>query len=145
MKYNILQFSFGDGYAGSAKMAILSSSVLIEKGHNVTLFVSKDSLTKKRAFEKGIPIAEIESRQKTSILIKEVLKNLGEEKADFAIAYHSQDRKVVMKLKSVLKKDIISVAYRQNISLSLQDLPYPMLTWTALPFILLVFCIPASG
>jgi len=118
MKYNILQFSFGDGYAGSAKMAILSSSALIKKGHNVTLFVSKDSLTKKRAFEKGIPIAEIESRQKTSILVKEVLKNLGEEKADFAIAYHSQDRKVVMKLKSVLKKDIISVAYRQNISLS---------------------------
>ena len=118
MKYNILQFSFGDGYAGSAKMAILSSSALIEKGHNVTLFVSKDSLTKKRALEKGIPIAEIESRQKTSILIKEVLKNLGAAKADFAVAYHSQDRKVVMKLKSVLKKDIISVAYRQNISLS---------------------------
>ena len=118
MKYNILQFSFGDGYAGSAKMAILSSSALIEKGHNVTLFVSKDSLTKKRALEKGIPITEIESRQKTSILVKEVLKNLGEAKADFAVAYHSQDRKVVMKLKSVLKKDIISVAYRQNISLS---------------------------
>lgn len=47
MRYNILQFSFGDGYAGSAKMAILSSSALIEKGHNVKLFVSKDSLTKK--------------------------------------------------------------------------------------------------
>jgi len=118
MRYNILQFSFGDGYAGSAKMAILSSSALIEKGHNVKLFVSKDSLTKKRALEKGIPIAEIESRQKTSILVKEVLKNLGAVKADFAVAYHSQDRKVVMKIKSKFKKDIISVAYRQNISLS---------------------------
>ncbi len=84
MKYNILQFSFGDGYAGSAKMAILSSSALIEKGHNLTLFVSKDSLTKKRALEKGIPIAEIESRQKTSILVKEVLKYLDAAKADFA-------------------------------------------------------------
>jgi glycosyltransferase involved in cell wall biosynthesis len=118
MKYNILQFSFGDGYAGSAKMAILSSSALIEKGHNVKLFVSKDSLTKKRALEKGIPITEIESRQKTSSLVKEVIKNLGEDKSNFVVAYHSQDRKVVMKLKSKLKKEIISVAYRQNISLS---------------------------
>jgi glycosyltransferase involved in cell wall biosynthesis len=118
MRYNILQFSFGDGYAGSAKMAILSSSALIEKGHNVKLFVSKDSLTKKRASDKGIPIVEIESKQKTSSLVKEVIKNLGEEKVDFTVAYHSQDRKVVMKLKSKLKNEIISVAYRQNISLS---------------------------
>jgi glycosyltransferase involved in cell wall biosynthesis len=118
MSYRILQFSFGDGYAGSAKMAILSSAVLIESGHNVKLFVSNDSLTKKRALEKGIPIIEIESRQKTSLLVKEVMKKLGQEKADFAVAYHSQDRKVVMKLKSTFKKDIISVAYRQNISLS---------------------------
>ncbi|MCW8803654.1 MAG: glycosyltransferase family 4 protein, partial [Ignavibacteriaceae bacterium] len=47
-----------------------------------------------------------------------VIKHVKEEKADFAVAYHSQDRKVVMKLKSIFKKDIISVAYRQNISLS---------------------------
>ncbi len=118
MKYKILQFSFGDGYAGSAKMAILSSSVLIEKGHKVTLFVSKDSLTKKRALEKGIPIIELDSRNKTSALVDDVIKNLGEDKADFVVAYHSQDRKVVMKLKSKLKSNIISVAYRQNISLS---------------------------
>jgi glycosyltransferase involved in cell wall biosynthesis len=118
MKYNIIQFSFGDGYAGSAKMAILSSSALIEKGHNVKLFVSKDSLTKKRALEKGIPIVELDSRKKISVLVKEVIKNFGEDKSDFAVAYHSQDRKVVMKLKSKLKKNIISVAYRQNISLS---------------------------
>lgn len=115
---NILQFSFGDGYAGSAKMAILSSSALIKNGHKVTLIVSKDSLTKKRAVEKGITILEFDSKQKKSSLVKEVLKRLGEEKSDFAVAYHSQDRKVVMKLKSIKKKDIISVAYRQNISLS---------------------------
>ena len=30
----------------------LSSAALIEKGHKVILFVSKDSLTKKRALEK---------------------------------------------------------------------------------------------
>jgi glycosyltransferase involved in cell wall biosynthesis len=118
MSYKIFQFSFGDGYAGSAKMAVLSSKVLRDKGHEVKLFVSKDSLTKKRALEKGIPIIELNSRQKFSALVKEVVENIGEEKPDFALAYHSQDRKVVMKIKAKLKKEIISVAYRQNISLS---------------------------
>jgi glycosyltransferase involved in cell wall biosynthesis len=118
MSYKIFQFSFGDGYAGSAKMAVLSSKALIDKGHQVKLFVSKDSLTKKRALEKGIPIAEIDSRQKLSLLLKEVMDNFEGEKPNFAVAYHSQDRKVVMKLKSKLKKEIISIAYRQNISLS---------------------------
>jgi glycosyltransferase involved in cell wall biosynthesis len=118
MEYDILQFSFGDGFAGSAKMAILSSSALIKNGHKVRLIVSKNSLTKKRAVEKGIPIFELDSKQKTSTIVKEIIKKFGEEKTDFAVAYHSQDRKVVMKLKSIKKKDIISVAYRQNISLS---------------------------
>jgi len=118
MKYKILQFSFGDGYAGSAKMAILSSNALIKQGHSVKLFVSRDSLTNKRAVEKGISVVELDSKHKTSALVKEVVKSIENEKPDFAIAYHSQDRKVVMKLKSALKKNIISVAYRQNISLS---------------------------
>lgn len=118
MCYKIFQFSFGDGYAGSAKMAVLSSKALIDKGHLVRLFVSKDSLTKKRALEKGIPIFELDSRQKFSSLLKVVINKLGEEKPDFAVAYHSQDRKVVMKLKAKLKKEILSIAYRQNISLS---------------------------
>jgi glycosyltransferase involved in cell wall biosynthesis len=118
MSYKIFQFSFGDGYAGSAKMAVLSSKALIDKGHQVKLFVSKDSVTKKRALEKGIPIVELNSRLKLSELVKEVVENFAEEKPDFAVAYHSQDRKVVMKLKAKFKKEIISVAYRQNMSLS---------------------------
>ena len=118
MKYNILQFSFGDGFAGSAKMAVLSSKVLIDSGHSVILAVSKDSLTKKRAMEKNIPVIELDSLKSKSTLIRDVLDQIKNEKFDFAVAYHSQDRKVVMKLKSKLKKKIISVAYRQNISLS---------------------------
>ncbi len=118
MFYNINQFSFGDGYAGSAKMAILSSSKLIEKGHSVKLFVSKDSLTKRRALEKGIPIIELESKRKLSLLVNDVIENISYQKPDFVVAYHSQDRKVVMKLKAKFRKQIISVAYRQNISLS---------------------------
>jgi glycosyltransferase involved in cell wall biosynthesis len=118
MSYRIFQFSFGDGYAGSAKMAVIGSKVLIDKGHKVMLFVSKDSLTKRRALEKGIPIIELDSRQKLSSLVNEVIENFGEEKPDFAIAFHSTDRKVVMKLKAKLKKELICVAYRQNISLS---------------------------
>jgi len=118
MSYKIFQFSFGDGYAGSAKMAVLSSKALIDKGHQVKLFVSKDSLTKKRALEKGIPIVELDSRQKLSLLLKEVMDNFEGEKPNFAVAFHSLDRKVVMKLKAKFKKEILSIAYRQNISLS---------------------------
>lgn len=119
MNYAINQFSFGDGYAGSAKMAVISSRALIDKGHKVKLFVSKDSITKRRALEKGIPIVELNSKQKISGLFKDVLDNISHVKSDFAVAFHSQDRKVVMKLKSKFKKEIISVAYRQNISLSI--------------------------
>jgi len=68
--------------------------------------------------EKRIPIVELNSRQKFSSLVNEVIESFGEEKPDFVVAYHSQDRKVVMKLKAKFKKEIISVAYRQNISLS---------------------------
>jgi glycosyltransferase involved in cell wall biosynthesis len=118
MSYKIFQFSFGDGYAGSAKMAVLSSKALIDKGHQVKLFVSKDSLTKRRALEKGIPITELDSNQKLSLLLKDVMDNFEGEKPNFAVAYHSQDRKLVMKLKAKFKKEIISIAYRQNISLS---------------------------
>ncbi len=118
MKYNILQFSFGDGYAGSAKVAVLNSKALIDEGHTVKLFVSKDSVTKKRALEKGIPVVELDSRKKISLLIKDVIDNLIGQKVDFALANHSLDRKVVIKLKRKFKNDIISVAYRHNISLS---------------------------
>jgi len=118
MSYKIYQFSFGDGYAGSAKMAVLSSKALIQKGYDVKLFVSKESLTKKRALENEIPIVELNSRQKNSFLFRDLLENIQDEKPDFAIAFHSQDRKIVMKLKRRFKKEVLSIAYRQNISLS---------------------------
>ena len=118
MKYKILQFSFGDGFAGSAKMAILSSKALLDDGHSVKLVVSKNSLTKKRALEKEIPIIELDSKKKNSLIVKDILANKDISNTEFVVAYHSQDRKVVMKIKSKLKKEIISVAYRQNISLS---------------------------
>ena len=118
MKYNIIQFSFGDGYAGSAKMAVLNSKALIDKGHSVQLFVSKDSVTKKRAKDKGIPVVELDSKKKNSLLIKDVIDNLSGQEVDFALANHSLDRKVVIKLKRKFKNEIISVAYRHNISLS---------------------------
>lgn len=118
MKYKILQFSFGDGFAGSAKMAILSSKALLDGGHLVKLVVSKDSFTKKRALEKGIPIIELDSKRNNKLIVREILANKDLSDTDFVVAYHSQDRKVVTKIKSELKKEIISVAYRQNISLS---------------------------
>ena len=53
---NIFQFSFGDGYAGSSKVALQSSRILMQNGFGVYLFVTKDSLTEKRAVDEGISI-----------------------------------------------------------------------------------------
>lgn len=119
MKYNIYQFSFGDGYAGSAKMAILSSSVLSEFGNDVTLIVSKNSLTERRAKEKNIKTIEFDSTQKYSQLFDQILSDVKINKPDFCITYHSLDRKIGNSLKSKLGKKIINVAYRQNMSKSL--------------------------
>jgi len=119
MKYKIYQFSFGDGYAGSAKMAILSSSVLSEYGNDVTLIVSKNSLTERRAKEKNIKTIEFDSTQKYSRLFDQILSEVKINKPDFCITYHSLDRKIGNSLKSKLGKKIINVAYRQNMSKSI--------------------------
>jgi glycosyltransferase involved in cell wall biosynthesis len=119
MKYKIYQFSFGDGYAGSAKMAILSSSVLSESGNDVTLIVSKNSLTERRAKEKNIKTIEFDSTQKYSQLFDQILSDVKINKPDFCITYHSLDRKIGNSLKSKLGKKIINVAYRQNMSKSI--------------------------
>ena len=119
MKYKIYQFSFGDGYAGSAKMAILSSVVLSELGNDVTLVVSKNSLTERRAKDKNIKTIEFDSTQKYSHLFDQILSDVKINKPDICITYHSLDRKIGNSLKSKLGKNIINVAYRQNMSKSI--------------------------
>lgn len=119
MNYKLIQLSFGDGYAGSAKMAILSSKVLLEKGQDVILFVSKNSLTEKRAIEKGINTIALDNNKKLSMLTNEVLFSIKDFNPNFVITYHSLDRKIGIRLKRKLKNELKSIAYRQNMSKSL--------------------------
>lgn len=116
MKFKIFQFSFGDGYAGSAKVAILSSRLLSEKGHNVTLFVSDNSLTEKRAKEMGINVIAMNSSENFKDLIKKITEYFEIVKPDFLISHHSLDRKIGFKLKSKFKKEFINIGYRHNIT-----------------------------
>ncbi len=118
MNNKIFQFSFGDGYAGSAKIAILSSELLKNKGYDVTLFASTNSLTERRAKEKGIKVIALDSKQDFKILINSIYSIFDEINPQFIISYHSLDRKVGIKLKSKYKKKILNIAYRQNISMS---------------------------
>jgi len=112
----IFQFSFGDGFAGSAKMALLSSEVLLQKGYNVKLFASQNSLTSSRAKQRNIPLVELDSKQKFNLLIKQIIEIVGKEKPGIVISYHSLDRKVGIALKRKYGKNIINISYRQNMS-----------------------------
>ncbi|MBZ0199328.1 MAG: glycosyltransferase [Ignavibacteriaceae bacterium] len=130
MSGKIFQFSFGDGYAGSAKIAILSSGLLAEKGYRVTLFVSQDSLTEKRGKEKeeeskskserggNLKIVALDSSQKFNLLFEEIVEWFEKEKPDFVISHHSLDRKVGLNLKRKFGKRFTNIAYRHNITKS---------------------------
>jgi len=119
LMYNkVLQICFGDGYAGSAKMAILSSELLQKRGFDVIFLASKDSLTEKRAVEKKIKVFPMNSRQDFKLLLKEIFTLFEKEKPDFVISHHSLDRKVGIKLRSKFGKRFINIGYRHNISQS---------------------------
>jgi glycosyltransferase involved in cell wall biosynthesis len=118
MGFKIFQFSFGDGYAGSAKIAILSSKLLVERGHDVTLFASKNSLTEKRGKENNVNVISLDSTLKIKILMKEISKYFEEKNPQFVLSHHSLDRKVGFKLKSKYGKEFFNIAYRHNITKS---------------------------
>jgi glycosyltransferase involved in cell wall biosynthesis len=115
-RLKIFQFSFGDGFAGSAKMALLSSDVLLQKGYDVTLFTSQNSLTASRAKQRNIPLVEFDSRQKFNLLMKQIIELYEKEKPRIVFSYHSLDRKVGIALKRKFGKKIINISYRQNMS-----------------------------
>ena len=118
MAFNVLQISFGDGYAGSATMAILSSVALGKLGYNVSLLVSENSLTEKRGRERGLKVVSFNSRSTNKNLFDEVENYFSKFKPNFIISYHSLDRKLAIKLRQKHKKDFINIAYRQNMSKS---------------------------
>jgi glycosyltransferase involved in cell wall biosynthesis len=128
-KLKIFQFSFGDGYAGSAKVAILSSKLLAEKGHNVTLFASKGSLTEKRAKDSGLNVIALDSAMEFKMLIHQIAEIFTKEKPAFVITHHSLDRKVGFKLKSKFGKSFYNIGYRHNISKSFPVIGPLMYNW----------------
>ncbi|GAB4297194.1 MAG: hypothetical protein Kow0098_21190 [Ignavibacteriaceae bacterium] len=118
LKYKVLQISFGDGYAGSAKMAVLSSSLLINNDFDVMLLVSTGSLTEKRAAEENISLKTFNTKINFKEIAKQVLNYVGEFNPDFIISYHSLDRKVAVHLRKKLSSNFVNIAYRQNMSRS---------------------------
>ncbi len=118
MAIRLLQISFGDGYAGSAKIAILSSDLLSKRNYDVTLIVSKNSLTEQRAKERGVKLFAIDTTKKFKTIFSETDQYYLGIKPNVIISHHSLDRKVGMKLKRKYRKQFINIGYRHNVTKS---------------------------
>ena len=118
MSVNLLQISFGDGYAGSAKVAILSSDLLSKKNYDVTLVVSKNSLTDQRAEESGVKVFAIDTTKKFRSIFNETNQLFTGLKPQVIISHHSLDRKVGMKLKRKYRHQLLNIGYRHNVTKS---------------------------
>jgi len=114
----IFQFSFGDGYSGSAKIALLSSKLLMERKNDVVIFLSKGSLTEKRAGEYGLNYIGLDEKLKYKLLLKQISQYYQSYNPSIIIGHHSLDRKIGISLKRKYP-EVINIAYRHNISKSL--------------------------
>lgn len=115
-KLKILQICFGEGYAGSAKMAIVNSTYLKDMGYDIKFLVSENSLTGKRTIESGIDTAALNSSLPFNELFTQICKIFEKFKPNFVICNHSLDRKIGIKLRSKYKKTFVNIAYRHNMS-----------------------------
>lgn len=118
MAVRLLQISFGDGYAGSAKIAILSSDLLSRRKYDVALVVSKNSLTEQRAKERGVKVFAIDTTKKFKTIFNETDQLFLEIKPEVIISHHSLDRKVGMKLKRKYRNQLLNIGYRHNVTKS---------------------------
>jgi glycosyltransferase involved in cell wall biosynthesis len=118
MSVKLLQISFGDGYAGSAKIAILSSDLLSKRNYDVTLVVSKNSLTEQRARERGMKVISIDTTQKFKSIFNENDQLFTALKPQVIISHHSLDRKVGMKLTRKYRHQFLNIGYRHNVTKS---------------------------
>ncbi len=114
----LFQVSFGDGYAGSAKIAILSSEQLMKRGYDLRLFASENSLTERRAKERGINVISLDTSRDFKNIYAEFKEQFNKLNPEHIISYHSLDRKVGLNLKKEYKKRFYNIAYRQNITKS---------------------------
>jgi glycosyltransferase involved in cell wall biosynthesis len=113
---NIFQFSFGDGYAGSAKVALVSSKILLNNRHQVHLIASDGSLTLQRAKQEKINVHSFDSHQNFKELIKKIIPLFEQYSPQVVISHHSLDRKVGIALKKKFKGRFVNIGYRHNIS-----------------------------
>ena len=118
MAVKLIQISFGDGYAGSAKIAILSSDLLSKRNYDVTLVVSKNSLTEQRAKERGVKVYSIDTTKNFRSIFNETYQLFKELKPRVIISHHSLDRKVGMKLKRKYRNKFLNIGYRHNVTKS---------------------------
>ena len=118
MAIKLLQISFGDGYAGSAKIAILGSDLLSKRNYDVTLVVSKNSLTEQRAKERGVKVFSIDTTKKFKSVFYETEQLFRKLKPQITISHHSLDRKVGMKLKRKYGNVFLNIGYRHNVTKS---------------------------
>ena len=118
MPIKLIQISFGDGYAGSAKIAILSSELLSKRNYDVKLVVSKNSLTEQRAEERGVKVFAIDTTKKFKSIFNEIDQLYTELKPQGIISHHSLDRKVGMKLKRKYRNQFLNIGYRHNVTKS---------------------------
>ncbi len=114
----LFQVSFGDGYAGSAKIAILSSEQLMKRGYDLRLFASKGSLTERRAKERGIEVVSLDTSGNFKGIYREFKGYFTRMNPFAVISYHSLDRKLGLNLKKEFKDKFKNIAYRQNITKS---------------------------
>jgi glycosyltransferase involved in cell wall biosynthesis len=118
MPCRLVQISFGDGFAGSATIAILSSELLSKFNYDITLVVSKNSLTEKRAKERGVNVVNVDTTRNFKNIFKDIDQLYLKIKPQVIISHHSLDRKMGMKLRRKYGKEFINIGYRHNITKS---------------------------
>lgn len=113
----ILQISLGDGYAGSARFAILSSKALVKRGHDLGLLVSAGSLTESRGALEGLDIVSL-PQEKNKNLFEDFEKMILDWKPDVVVAHHSMERKHLMRMRRRGNANFQAMAFRNIVSRS---------------------------
>lgn len=113
----ILQISLGDGYAGSARFAILSSKALMKRGHDLGLLVSPGSLTESRGDREGLDIVSLPRRPDKN-LFEDFEQMILDWKPDVVVAHHSKERKHLMRMRRMGSANFMAMAFRNIVSRS---------------------------
>jgi len=125
-KKKITQISLGDGYAGSAKFAILSSAAFAKMGHEIQVVTSESSLTERRARDLGLVTATL-PRENEALQLATLKSILAQFQPEYVIAHHSRERKFLMQLRRQQGRRFFAIAFRNIVSRSFpifSSIPY---------------------